>query len=293
MQKSVEGHRFDEMRYSNGERAQLLLIRPMRHTQRISIHYRNDARTHYEVLGVRRDASLKEIKNAFYTLSKKYHPDVAGSSISSASTTNFMVIKDAYDVLRDPEKRRAYDQQISIQNAFNFESPFHEGPFTSPFNVRHRTRAQPPRQSYTEAEYQRMFDQFRRRYDSEAYQAFQEEMRQRAWDEQLRRRAEFLRRQSARYSSRRGFSRQRTDGAYSSRFDFTNDFAYNFELLNKILAIYLVVFFAVAITSGVYQRMGDFRFVSESTAAQENKEEERKRIDDMVMHPPVRRPSGD
>uniref|UniRef100_A0A914ZK82 J domain-containing protein n=1 Tax=Parascaris univalens TaxID=6257 RepID=A0A914ZK82_PARUN len=143
------------MRYSRGERAQLLLIQPLRHTQCTSIHYGNDARTHYEVLGVRRDASLKEIKNAFYTLSKKYHPDVAGSSVSSASTTNFMVIKDAYDVLRDPEKRRAYDEQISIQNTSNFESPFYEGPFTSPFNVRHRTRAQPPRQSYTEAEYQR------------------------------------------------------------------------------------------------------------------------------------------
>jgi DnaJ-class molecular chaperone len=56
------------------------------------------------VLGVSKNAKQQEIKQAFYDLSKKYHPDVVGSD-----SQRFIEIKEAYDVLRDDEKRRAYD----------------------------------------------------------------------------------------------------------------------------------------------------------------------------------------
>ncbi|VDM38826.1 unnamed protein product [Toxocara canis] len=187
----------------------------------------------------------------------QYHPDVAGSRSDTVTTINFMAIKDAYDVLRDPEKRRTYDKQLSPRNTYQFESPSTQAPFGYPFTQRSESRRAPPppRQTYTQAEYQRMFDQFRKRYESDAYQAFQEEMRQRAWEEQLRRRNEFLRRQSARYSHRRDFFRRRHEDTDFSRFDFVGSFGYNFEMLNKVLTVYLVVFFAVAITSAIYQRM--------------------------------------
>ncbi|KHN74541.1 DnaJ-like protein 60 [Toxocara canis] len=282
------------MRCSSNEKVQLLFVLSGQRAHCGCVHYGTSARTHYEVLGVRQDASLKEIKNAFYTLSKKYHPDVAGSRSDTVTTINFMAIKDAYDVLRDPEKRRTYDKQLSPRNTYQFESPSTQAPFGYPFTQRSESRRAPPppRQTYTQAEYQRMFDQFRKRYESDAYQAFQEEMRQRAWEEQLRRRNEFLRRQSARYSHRRDFFRRRHEDTDFSRFDFVGSFGYNFEMLNKVLTVYLVVFFAVAITSAIYQRIGGFEFRTRSTVAQRSDEEQKQRIDGMMAHAPLQRPSS-
>jgi curved DNA-binding protein len=61
---------------------------------------------HYAALGVARDASQEEIKRAFRKLARKYHPDVAAGAETEA---RFKEINAAYDVLKDPEKRAAYD----------------------------------------------------------------------------------------------------------------------------------------------------------------------------------------
>ena len=61
---------------------------------------------HYAALGVNRDASQEEIKRAFRKLARKYHPDVAAGAEAEA---RFKEINAAYDVLKDPEKRAAYD----------------------------------------------------------------------------------------------------------------------------------------------------------------------------------------
>ncbi|HKO24391.1 MAG TPA: molecular chaperone DnaJ [Chloroflexota bacterium] len=64
-------------------------------------------RDYYEVLGVARNASEDELKRAFRTLARQYHPDVNKSPDAEA---RFKEIGEAYDVLSDPQKRRVYDQ---------------------------------------------------------------------------------------------------------------------------------------------------------------------------------------
>jgi molecular chaperone DnaJ len=61
---------------------------------------------YYETLGVSRDASEAEIKQAFRQLARKYHPDVSKAADAEA---RFKEINEAYETLRDPQKRRAYD----------------------------------------------------------------------------------------------------------------------------------------------------------------------------------------
>jgi curved DNA-binding protein len=62
---------------------------------------------YYQVLGVGRDAKQNQIKKAYRKLARKYHPDVSSEPDASA---RFKEIGEAYAVLRDPEKRAAYDQ---------------------------------------------------------------------------------------------------------------------------------------------------------------------------------------
>ena len=64
-------------------------------------------RDYYQVLGVARTASADEIKKAYRKLARKYHPDV---SKEADATEKFKQLQEAYEVLKDPEKRAAYDQ---------------------------------------------------------------------------------------------------------------------------------------------------------------------------------------
>jgi curved DNA-binding protein len=62
---------------------------------------------YYEVLGVARDADADAVKRAYRKLARKYHPDV---SKEKNAENKFKEVQEAYEVLRDPEKRAAYDQ---------------------------------------------------------------------------------------------------------------------------------------------------------------------------------------
>jgi curved DNA-binding protein len=62
---------------------------------------------YYKVLGVARDAKQPEIKRAYRKLARQYHPDVSDDKDAS---TKFKEVGEAYAVLKDPEKRAAYDQ---------------------------------------------------------------------------------------------------------------------------------------------------------------------------------------
>lgn len=64
-------------------------------------------RDYYEVMGVSKDATQDEIKRAYRKLARKYHPDVSKESDAEA---HFKEVGEAYEVLKDPEKRTAYDQ---------------------------------------------------------------------------------------------------------------------------------------------------------------------------------------
>ena len=62
---------------------------------------------YYEVLGVKPDASADEIKSAYRKLARKYHPDV---SKEKNAEERFKDINEAFEALKDPERRGAYDQ---------------------------------------------------------------------------------------------------------------------------------------------------------------------------------------
>jgi curved DNA-binding protein len=64
-------------------------------------------RDYYDTLGIDRDATQDEIKRAYRKLARKYHPDVSKEADAEA---NFKQVGEAYEVLKDPEKRAAYDQ---------------------------------------------------------------------------------------------------------------------------------------------------------------------------------------
>ena len=64
---------------------------------------------YYEILGVDRSSSEKEIKSAYRKLAKKYHPDLNPDDTESES--KFKEAAEAYDVLSNPEKRANYDKK--------------------------------------------------------------------------------------------------------------------------------------------------------------------------------------
>ena len=66
-----------------------------------------DKRDYYEVLGVDKSADEKDLKNAFRSLARKYHPD---RSTEDDAEDKFKEIQEAYAVLSDPEKRQMYDR---------------------------------------------------------------------------------------------------------------------------------------------------------------------------------------
>jgi curved DNA-binding protein CbpA len=74
------------------------------------------SKTYYEVLGVPRNAGELEIKAAYHRLARKYHPDKASSPGEAASMEReFSEISTAYNVLKDREKRAAYDQSVELK----------------------------------------------------------------------------------------------------------------------------------------------------------------------------------
>lgn len=64
-------------------------------------------RDYYQIMGLAREASQDEIKRAYRKLARKYHPDVSKEPDAEA---RFKELGEAYEVLKDPEKRAAYDR---------------------------------------------------------------------------------------------------------------------------------------------------------------------------------------
>ena len=92
---------------------------------------------YYKILGVERSADQESIKRSYRKLARKYHPDVSKEPDAEA---HFKELNEAYEVLRDPEKRAAYDQLGSNWRAGqDFRPPpgwdqgfeFHGGGFES------------------------------------------------------------------------------------------------------------------------------------------------------------------
>ena len=75
---------------------------------------------YYATLGVERSASEEDIKKAYRKLARKYHPDV---SKEKDAEEKFKEVGEAYEVLKDVEKRAAYDQMGSYQPGQDFRPP--------------------------------------------------------------------------------------------------------------------------------------------------------------------------
>lgn len=66
-----------------------------------------DYKDYYKIMGVSRDAAAKDIKLAYRRLARKYHPDL---NKEPKAEEKFKELGEAYEVLKDPEKRKIYDQ---------------------------------------------------------------------------------------------------------------------------------------------------------------------------------------
>ena len=75
---------------------------------------------YYRILGVARSATVEDIKKAYRKLAHKYHPDV---SKDPEGEEKFKEVAEAYETLRNPEKRAAYDQLGSYQPGQDFQPP--------------------------------------------------------------------------------------------------------------------------------------------------------------------------
>jgi curved DNA-binding protein len=75
---------------------------------------------YYEILGVKRDAGADEIKKAYRKLAQKYHPDVTKDP---GGEEKFKEVAEAYETLKSPEKRAAYDQLGRHRPGQDFQPP--------------------------------------------------------------------------------------------------------------------------------------------------------------------------
>lgn len=89
----------------------------------MSIEFKN----YYDVLGVAKNAGDAEIKNAFRTLARKYHPDVAKDK--AGAENKFKEINEANEVLSDPDKRRKYDELGANWNHPDRQTAYQTGGF--------------------------------------------------------------------------------------------------------------------------------------------------------------------
>lgn len=112
-------------------------------------------RTHYEILGVKRDADPEEIKRAYRRRVLQVHPDRHPGDPRAAA--KFKRVTEAYEVLSDPGRRRVYDRTLPDDE--NFRSHPGDGP---------RRPADPPPEDIPRA---RTNEQWRKLYEEKARQA--------------------------------------------------------------------------------------------------------------------------
>jgi curved DNA-binding protein len=83
-----------------------------------------DYKDYYALLGVKKDASQEDIQKSYRKLARKFHPDV---NKDPQAEVKFKEIGEAYEVLKDPDKRKKYDQFGSNWNRTGGPPPGYEG----------------------------------------------------------------------------------------------------------------------------------------------------------------------
>ena len=97
---------------------------------------------YYGVLGVPPTASTTEIKRAYYSVMREFHPDVSNDD---EDTTEFAVfLNDVYETLSDPERRAAYDEIAGL--AASGTNPFRDASYEADKVCRplHGSTCRPP-----------------------------------------------------------------------------------------------------------------------------------------------------
>ena len=77
----------------------------------------------YQLLGVSKNATIEEIKQAYRKLAIKYHPDKNPGN--QKFTKRFKELTNAYNILKNKKKRREYDETINKQNFGNTEGTYY------------------------------------------------------------------------------------------------------------------------------------------------------------------------
>ncbi|MDY7102556.1 MAG: J domain-containing protein [Actinomycetota bacterium] len=98
--------------------------------------------THYEVLGVSRSAGKDEIRRAYVTLARTYHPDFHTSddaATKAESERRMQALNQAWEVLSDPTRRRNYDLELAVSDP---------APRSGKSNGARRTNQPPPQRSW-------------------------------------------------------------------------------------------------------------------------------------------------
>ena len=105
--------------------------------------------TYYKILEVSPDASTKQIREAYLSLSKKFHPDSKKSHEHSDTSSKFSEINEAYRVLANKKEREAYDKKVlrksdldtdsdlNMQNfkaSIDYKNPLRSESYKSPYN---------------------------------------------------------------------------------------------------------------------------------------------------------------
>jgi molecular chaperone DnaJ len=81
------------------------------------------AKDYYVILGIDPDATQEEIRSAYRREAKRCHPDVSGQGCEP-----FLLIKEAYDVLGDEARRRAYDAELARERKWGARTAREVGP---------------------------------------------------------------------------------------------------------------------------------------------------------------------
>lgn len=92
-----------------GTQARFVLSRLLDQPLTKNRYFKMAKKDYYEVLGISKSADEKEIKKAYKRLAMKHHPD-KNQDNKAESETKFKEIKEAYEILTDPQKKAAYDQ---------------------------------------------------------------------------------------------------------------------------------------------------------------------------------------
>lgn len=67
----------------------------------------------YELLGISEDVGLRDIKQAYRQLARKYHPDVCPPEQAEEYTRRFIEVQEAYETLSDPRRKNMYDSYLA------------------------------------------------------------------------------------------------------------------------------------------------------------------------------------